>query len=595
MLRKRFAVLMVTLILMLSLVNSTMAAPVDYGAENNNQPESPSQVSFTDLPNTHWAYKYIADMVNKKVIGGYPDNKFRPNNTISRAEFATIIIKAADLQAKKVNYSSFSDVKVTDWYSPFIETAKDYLTGYRMANGQYNFKPNAPAVREDITIAIVKLKGYDVARLSNRSIIEAMFKDYEGISESAKDYVSIAVENGLVSGYQDDTFRPQNSITRAEAAALLWRAFMYGDDNKGVGGENGATTGITPPVKQPDGQPTPQPTQEPSPQPSQNENLEKFSVDTLVGGTGQGDVDGPVNKAKLNQVDSMVLDKDNNIFFLDKDKRKVRKFNNSNGSVETFKVIDNQFNWQQKNGVNITQYDSSKLTPNLLVYSNQSNKLYLLASQKNSDYNSHKAIFDISTTVQLSVYANNVRAGYHSFAGFSDTNKILYGTVNPTSAGDSCGTYHCDEYEIFNSNLGGFDEPLMSVAVARGSENNTPVILNPASLIIGNYVYILGGNNIGEMELLKIQIFPRKVETVARFNNYPYDAITIYNGDYYISMKSNIYKIDTAGQLSIFIEGKDLTYNDGSPIDKIEQFTFDSLGNIILYEDSSKSIRRINL
>lgn len=592
MLRKRFVVLMVTLILMLSLINSTMAAPVDYGAENNNQPESSSQVSFTDLPNTHWAYKYIADMVNKKVIGGYPDNKFRPNNTISRAEFATIIIKAADLQAKKVNYSSFSDVKVTDWYSPFIETAKDYLTGYRMANGQYNFKPNAPAVREDITIAIVKLKGYDVARLSNRSIIEAMFKDYEGISESAKDYVSIAVENGLVSGYQDDTFRPQNSITRAEAAALLWRAFMYGDDNKGIGGDSGATTGITPPVKQPDGQHTPQPTQESSPQPSQNENAEKFSVDTIVGGTGQGDVDGPVNKAKLNQVDSMVLDKDNNIFFLDKDKRKVRKFNNSNGSVETFKVIDNQFNWQQKNGVNITQYDSSKLTPYLLEYSNQSNKLYLLASQTNADYVFHKAIFDISTTVQLSVYANNVRAGY-SFAGFSDTNKILYGTLSYYTCGNSCsgaGT----EYEIFNSDLGSPDEPLLKMDVKEDYVNLRGVDYESAAYLIGNYIYILGGK-MGVTELSKIQIFPQKFETVASFNNFSYDSVTTYNGDYYVSKGSSIYKIDIAGQQSIFIDGKDLTYNDGSPIDTIEHFTFDSRGNIILYEDSSKSIRRINL
>lgn len=113
------------------------AAPVEYGEELQNMPQNTPTVSFTDLPNTHWAYKYIAEMVNKKVLEGYPDHKFRPDNTISRAEFATIIVKAAGLQAKKVNYSSFSDVKVTDWYSPWIETAKDYLTGYRAANGEY--------------------------------------------------------------------------------------------------------------------------------------------------------------------------------------------------------------------------------------------------------------------------------------------------------------------------------------------------------------------------------------------------------------------------------------------------------------------------
>ncbi|MBN2983001.1 S-layer homology domain-containing protein [Cohnella algarum] len=329
---KKITSLFITAILLFSMFGTASAALPGYGEELQNAPSGTSTVTFTDVPTTHWASKYISEMASRKVLEGYPDGKFRPENQVSRAEFATIIVKASGLQAKKVNYSSFSDVKPTDWYSPFIEAVKDYMTGYRTADGSYIFNPTAPALREDITVALVKLKGYDVSRLANRSIIEAMFKDYAGISEAAKDYVAVAVENGLVSGYQDETFRPQASITRAEAATLLWRAYQYGNDNKSVGGGNQTTTTTpTPPVTQPTSPTTQQP-----PLPV------KFSVDTLVGGLGKGQIDGPVRQAKISEVQSMVIDKDNNIFFLDGDDRnflKIRKFNNANGTVET-KTID---------------------------------------------------------------------------------------------------------------------------------------------------------------------------------------------------------------------------------------------------------------
>ncbi|GAA0135252.1 hypothetical protein YSY43_20920 [Paenibacillus sp. YSY-4.3] len=91
---------------------------------------------------------------------------------------------------------------------------------------------SAPATREVVAVALVKLKGYDANRPPDQSTIEAMFKDYAGISESAKSYVTLAVENGLVSGFQDEKFRPQATVTRAETTVMLWRAYQYGNDNK---------------------------------------------------------------------------------------------------------------------------------------------------------------------------------------------------------------------------------------------------------------------------------------------------------------------------------------------------------------------------
>ena len=87
------------------------------------------------------------------------------------------------------------------------------------------------ALREDIAVALVKLKGYDTS-LFDESILKAMFTDWQSISEGARKYVAIAVEQGLISGYDDNTFKGQSSITRAEAATLLWRAYQYDSDNK---------------------------------------------------------------------------------------------------------------------------------------------------------------------------------------------------------------------------------------------------------------------------------------------------------------------------------------------------------------------------
>jgi len=585
------------LLLVFTLTGTAFAAPVEYGEELQNMPQNTPSVSFTDLPNTHWAYKYIADMVNRKVLEGYPDNKFRPDKTISRAEFATIIVKAAGLQPKKVNYSSFSDVKVTDWYSPWIEAAKDYLTGYRTANGEYIYNPTAPALREDITVAIVKLKGYDVARLANRSVIEAMFKDYEGISENAKDYVAIAVEHGLVSGYPDETFRPQNSITRAEAAALLWRAFMYGNDNKGVGGEEQATPITpTPAVTQPDTTPTgitPTVPQTPT-QPQQPSQQAKFSVDTLVGGTGQGDVDGPVYVAKINQVDSMVVDKDNNVYFLDAWLKKVRKFDSSNGTVSTIRQVDSSFDVNYEKDGNVTHISHQFFFPKKLAYSYANNSLYLLGYAKFGD-ETHAEIFELTPAVKLVAY-NKYNEYYegtmYRFFRINNHNEFIYGI----GADDERYPYDKSfkNSYIYKATMNDQTELIGS------SKDNTSVSFSSALLRDSFMDVISTDNNLyifdaHKKQLTQIQLFPRKVEPVISFTNMHFDSITVQNDKFYLSSGTTIYELSLDGKLTTFIDGKDLTYNDGNPIQKIKHMAFDSNGNLIVYDDDNKAIRRINL
>lgn len=516
-------------------------------------------------------------MASRKVLEGYPDGKFRPENQVSRAEFATIIVKASGLQAKKVNYSSFSDVKPTDWYSPFIEAVKDYMTGYRTADGSYIFNPTAPALREDITVALVKLKGYDVSRLANRSIIEAMFKDYAGISEAAKDYVAVAVENGLVSGYQDETFRPQDSITRAEAATLLWRAYQYGNDNKGVGGsEQSTTTTPTPPVTQPTS-----PTTNPStPNQSQPSQAAKFSVDTLVGGNGTGDVDGPVRMAKLNQVDSMVVDKNNNIFFLDSPNKKIRKFNSSNGTVETYKTIDNAFNGDFKNGSQVSHYDYTNVTPMKLAYDYANSKLYLASNvYLPSKYWNVSVIYDISSGVSMTTYG--LQAGrYFDFIAFPDARSVIYGLTGDHESNILQGQFSAQADLLASSS----DYKAIDISDFYGY---APVA---AAIASDNKVFVFGRS-----KLYSVQLYPLKVDKIVEYENTPFDSVTSHDGKFYLTSGATIYELSTDGNMTTFVDGKNLTYNDGLPITKIDKISFDNNGNVILYDKNSNAIRRINL
>ncbi|RAV02695.1 S-layer homology domain-containing protein [Paenibacillus sp. YN15] len=92
---KKCIILFLACMLLLGSTTLAVAAPVEYGEENRNAPASSGvTVSFTDVDQTHWAYSYIADMVGRRVLEGYPDGRYRPDRQVTRAEFATIIVKA---------------------------------------------------------------------------------------------------------------------------------------------------------------------------------------------------------------------------------------------------------------------------------------------------------------------------------------------------------------------------------------------------------------------------------------------------------------------------------------------------------------------
>lgn len=193
---------------------ATMVHATDYGSGYQNEPTGTYYQIFNDVPSSHWAFSYIGAMVQRGVLDGYPDGNFYPDNTVTRAEFAKIMIGAAKMPVYQPAYKYFQDVETTAWYAPYVHSAYPFLSGYDYGTNNRYYMPDEPAVREDIAVALVKLKGYE-DDYADTSILSTMFTDVSSISLDARPYVAIAVERGLVSGYDDRTFRGQASITRA--------------------------------------------------------------------------------------------------------------------------------------------------------------------------------------------------------------------------------------------------------------------------------------------------------------------------------------------------------------------------------------------
>ena len=162
----------------------------------------------------HWAESVIDEFIDKGYISGYSDNTFRPNNSITRAEFVSILNNVFGLT--KSSGKVFSDTK-THWAKTSIDIG--VTNGVCSGKSSTEFKPNDPITREEAAVMISNYKKIADSNFDKLS----KFKDAHKVSSWAKPGVEGIIEKGYMSGYSDNTFRPKNKITRAEAVATLSR------------------------------------------------------------------------------------------------------------------------------------------------------------------------------------------------------------------------------------------------------------------------------------------------------------------------------------------------------------------------------------
>lgn len=160
----------------------------------------------------HWSELKVNYLMEENIINGYPDGSFRPENSITRAEFIKVINGALRLSNRGI--VSFNDVSRNNWFYNDISIAvgEGYLGGY----ADNTVKPNGNITREEASVMIgraLKLKeGNDKSNI---------FKDSNSIATWSKGYINAIYERKYITGYPDGSFRPKNNLKRAEVASIL--------------------------------------------------------------------------------------------------------------------------------------------------------------------------------------------------------------------------------------------------------------------------------------------------------------------------------------------------------------------------------------
>ena len=176
-------------------------------------PSVPAMAAPSDIAG-HWAESVITQWQNKGLIQGYEDGTFKPGNTITRAEFVTLMNNAKGFWSE--GSINFSDVKNGSWF--YSAVARAVAAGYVKGYSDGSFKPNNTITRAEAAVMIA-----NTAKLSANEAGAYRFTDIGSIPAWARGSVGAVVAAGYMTGYPDGSFDANASISRAEAVSSLNR------------------------------------------------------------------------------------------------------------------------------------------------------------------------------------------------------------------------------------------------------------------------------------------------------------------------------------------------------------------------------------
>jgi flagellar hook assembly protein FlgD len=186
-----------------------------------------NSVEFIDIK-AHWAREDINLLAARLIVSGVNRNSFAPDRNITRAQFVTMVGQALGLKPR-LQALAFTDVPVNAWYNGYVAAGVE--AGIISGFADKTFKPALTITREEAAVIILRAMDWIESGASsetgNSSGPDGLtghldrFKDKNKISTWARDYVAGAVGNGLLQGYQDETFAPFKKITRAECVVVV--------------------------------------------------------------------------------------------------------------------------------------------------------------------------------------------------------------------------------------------------------------------------------------------------------------------------------------------------------------------------------------
>jgi hypothetical protein len=175
-----------------------------------------AQPAFSDIGG-HWAEEAIRAAAALKIVSGYPDGTFRPDNLIKREEFYKLLANILTVTPDSSNTTiGFTDVAADGWYVPTIKIA--VAGGITQGYGSGTFGIGLMISRQEAA----KVCGSVISEEVNASAVGAdTANDRASIADWAYDYVDLMFKKGYMRGDTAGDFRPKMALTRAEAATIL--------------------------------------------------------------------------------------------------------------------------------------------------------------------------------------------------------------------------------------------------------------------------------------------------------------------------------------------------------------------------------------
>lgn len=175
--------------------------------------------TFLDVPLSHWGHKTVEVMNHLGIVEGRGNERFEPDQPVSRQEFAKIFAETLGLEPAEELTSHYEDITVERWSKPYIDalTNAGLIEGVEK-DGRWYFHPERTISRAEAATIIGRTALFaDVPVYGN----EASYVDFNDVPDWAGLSVMRLSGAGWLNGYSDGTFRPSQTLTRAEASKLV--------------------------------------------------------------------------------------------------------------------------------------------------------------------------------------------------------------------------------------------------------------------------------------------------------------------------------------------------------------------------------------
>ncbi len=193
--------------------------PVEEITDDQKETEE-NTFHFSDVSETHWAYNAIMELYTNGIVFGKTETEYDPTSFVKREEFIAMLVRAAQLELKD-GIKEFADVSDSDWFKSVLDIA--YSNGIINGRGNGTVGAGENITRQDIAVIISNmiLKGFLEEKKEDSKYTN--FTDIDTVSDYARSSVITIHKQKIISGYTEGDFRPMNSATRAEVAAIIQR------------------------------------------------------------------------------------------------------------------------------------------------------------------------------------------------------------------------------------------------------------------------------------------------------------------------------------------------------------------------------------